>query len=242
VTTETPRPPLAVEVAADRKALAELAADRVAAWADEAIRERGRFTLAVSGSSTPGPMFSALAERRLPWNDVHLFQVDERVAPEGDPDRNFADLSARLVERVPIPKENVHPMPVTVSDLGVGAEAYAAELAEVTGDGVLDLVHLGLGDDGHTASWPPGDPVANADGEGAPDVAVVGPFNGRMRMTLTPRAVNRSRRILWLVDGAAKAPVVARLLAGAPAIPASRVRTDRALLLASADAAPSAGA
>jgi 6-phosphogluconolactonase len=241
VTTETPRVPVPVEVAPDREALAELAADRVAAAAQEAIRERGRFTMAVSGSSTPGPMFSALAERPLPWSDVHLFQVDERVAPEGDPDRNFADLSARLVERVPIPKENVHPMPVTVSDLEVGARAYAAVLGEATGDGVLDLVHLGLGDDGHTASWPPGDPVVDADGEGAPDVAVVGPYNGRLRMTLTPRAVNRSRSVLWLIGGSAKTTVVARLLAGDPDIPASRVRTDRAVVLLTADAAPSAG-
>ncbi len=241
MTMETPRAPVPVEVAPDREALAALAADRVVAWAEEAIRDRGRFTLAVSGSTTPGPMFSALAERSLPWGDVHLFQVDERVAPDGDPDRNFVDLSARLVERVPIPKENVHPMPVTASDLEVGARAYAAELEGATGDGVLDVVHLGLGDDGHTASWPPGDPVLDADGEGAPDVAVVGPFNGRLRMTLTPRAVNRGRAVLWLIDGAAKAPVVARLVAGDPAIPASRVRTAGAVVLVTADAAPSAG-
>jgi 6-phosphogluconolactonase len=160
------------------------------------------------------------------------------VAPEGDPDRNFTDLSSLLIERVPIPKENVHPMPVTVSDLEVGARAYAAELAGVTGDGVLDLIHLGVGDDGHTASWPPGDPVVEAEGEGAPDVAVVGPFHGRRRMTLTPPAVNRARGVLWLVQGASKAPVVERLLAADPTLPASRVRTDRAVVLATADAVP----
>jgi 6-phosphogluconolactonase len=227
-----------VDVAPDSEALAALAADRVAARAEEAIRERGRFTLAVSGASTPRRMFAALAERPLPWADMHLFQVDERVAPDGHPDRNFTDLKARLIDRVPIPKENVHPMPVTASDLEVAARSYAAGLAEATGDGALDLVHLGIGDDGHTASWPPGDPVVDAVGEGAPDVAVVGPYNGRLRMTLTPRAVNRARAVLWLVDGAAKAPVVARLLAGDRAIPASRVRTDRALILATADAVP----
>jgi 6-phosphogluconolactonase len=227
-----------VEVAPDPQSLATMAADQVAARAEEAVRERGRFTLAVSGGSTPGAMFAALAERPLPWADVHLFQVDERVAPEGDPDRNFTDLSSLLIERVPIPKENVHPMPVTVSDLEVGARAYTAELVDVTGDGVLDLVHLGVGDDGHTASWPLGDPVVEAEGEGAPDVAVVGPFHGRRRMTLTPRAVNRAWGVLWLVQGASKAPVVERLLAADPALPASRVRTDRAVLLATADAVP----
>ena len=227
-----------VQTAPDPQALATMAADEVAARAEEAIGDRGRFTLAVSGSSTPRWMFAALAERPLPWGDVHLFQVDERVAPEGDPDRNFTDLSGLLVKRVPIPKENVHPMPVTVSDLEVGARAYEAELGEVTGDGVLDLVHLGVGDDGHTASWPPGDPVVEAKGEGAPDVAVVGPFSGWRRMTLTPRAVNRGRTVLWLVQGESKAPVVGRLLAGDPAIPASRVQTDRAVLLATADAVP----
>ena len=185
-----------VEVAPDPQSLGTMAAEQVAARAEEAIRDRGRFTLAVSGGSTPGAMFAALAERPLPWTEVHLFQVDERVAPDGDPDRNLTDLSGLLVERVPIRKENVHPMPVTVSDLEVGARAYAAELAGVTGDGVLDLIHLGVGDDGHTASWPPGDPVVEAEGEGAPDVAVVGPFHGRRRMTLTPRAVNRARAVL----------------------------------------------
>ena len=227
-----------VEVAPDPQTLAALAADRVVARAEEAVRGRGRFTLAVSGASTPRGMFAALADRPLPWGDVHLFQVDERVAPDGDPDRNLTDLTALLVERVPIPKENVHPMPVTASDLEVAARAYAVELAEVTGDGALDLVHLGIGDDGHTASWPPGDPVVDADGEGAPDVAVVGPYNGRLRMTLTPRAVNRARAVLWLVQGAGKAPVVGRLLAGDPGIPASRVPTERALLLATTDAVP----
>jgi 6-phosphogluconolactonase len=222
-----------VEIAPDSDTLAARAADHVAAQAEEAVRERGRFTVAFSGGSTPARMFDALAERKLPWDAVHGFQVDERVAPDGHPDRNYTDLAARLLDRVPVPPENIHPMPVTANDLEEAARAYAADLAEVTGDGVLDLVHLGLGDDGHTASWPPGDPVVDAVGPDDPDVAVVGPFNGRLRMTLTPKAVNRARAILWLVDGAAKAPVLARLLAGDPAIPASRVRRDRAVVLAS---------
>jgi 6-phosphogluconolactonase len=231
-------PLIPVETAPDSETLAELAADRIAEAAEAAVRERGRFMLAVSGGTTPVAMFAALARRPLPWGAVHLFQVDERVAPDGHPDRNLTDLAAQLVDRVPIPAPNVHPMPVGAADLQAAARAYAAELAAATGgSGVPDLVHLGLGDDGHTASWPPGDPVAAAGGPDDPDVAVVGPFNGRLRMTLTPEAVNRARQIVWLVDGAAKAPVVARLLAGDPAIPASRVRTDRAVILAGSGAA-----
>jgi 6-phosphogluconolactonase len=226
-----------VETAPDSATLATRAADHVAAHAEQAVRERGLFTVAFSGGSTPARMFDALSERKLPWEAVHVFQVDERVAPDGHPDRNYTDLAAHLLDRVPIPPENVHPMPVTAGDLEEAARAYAADLAEVTGDGVLDLVHLGLGDDGHTASWPPGDPVVDAVGPNDPDVAVVGPFNGRLRMTLTPKAVSRAGAVLWLVDGAAKAPVLARLLAGDAAIPASRVRRDRAVVLAGSGAA-----
>jgi 6-phosphogluconolactonase len=127
-------------------------------------------------------------------------------------------------------------MPVEASDLDAAAADYAAELAELTGpDGVLDLVHLGLGDDGHTASWPPEDPVVEVKDA---DVAVVGAFNGYRRMTLTPPAVNRAGSILWLVDGKAKAPALARLLDGDPAIPASRVRREGTVILATADAVP----
>ncbi len=134
---------------------------------------------------------------------------------------------------MPIPPGNLHPLPVEEPDIEAAAAAYAEEIRSVSGPGgALDVVHLGLGDDGHAASWPPGDPVVDAPG----DVAVVGPFNGRLRMTLTPAAVNRAGWIVWLITGAAKAPVVARLLAGDPALPASRVRRTNATLLADAAA------
>lgn len=227
-----------VEVAEGPEALASLAASRVAVLAETALAERGRAVLALSGGSTPGRMLAALARCGLAWGRVHVFQVDERVAPDGDPDRNASALRANLLERVPIPEANVHLMPVTAPDLAAAARAYAAELAETTGDGVLDVVHLGLGDDGHTASWPPGDPVVDADGPDDADVAVVGPYRGRLRMTLTPAVVNRARAVVWLVDGADKAPVLERLLAGDPALPASRVRTDRAVVLTGSAATP----
>ncbi len=235
----TDAPVLALEVAPDAGALAKAAVRHVIEAADAALDERGRFTMAVSGGSTPLRFFDELTHRPLPWRSIHVFQVDERVAPAGHPDRNLTGLLEHLLARVPIPDANVHPMPVEASDLDAAAADYAAELAEVTGGGVLDLVHLGLGDDGHTASWPPGDPVVDVKDA---DVAAVAPFNGYRRMTLTPPPVSRSGRIMWLVDGASKAPVLARLLAGDPSIPASRVRRDGAVLLATRSAAPRDGA
>jgi len=224
-----------VEVPPDGGALAARAADLVAERLAKAAAVRGRATLAVSGGSTPRLFFEELARRAVPWEAVHVFQVDERVAPAGHPDRNLTGLQAALLDRVPIPAGNVHPMPVEEPDIEAGAAAYGEELRAVSGGGGLDAVHLGVGDDGHTASWPPGDPVVDA----TADVAVVGPFNGRLRMTLTPPAVNRAGWILWLVAGAAKVPAVSRLLAGDPALPASRVRRHDVTLLA--DAAAGAG-
>lgn len=217
-----------MEILPDSPALAGRAAELVAGRLSEAVADRGRATLAVSGGSTPAAFLAQLAGKPLPWEAIHVFQVDERVAPPGDPDRNLTGLHAALLDRVPIPSGNVHPLPVNDPDLDGAASAYADEIRTVAGpEGRLDVVHLGLGDDGHTASWPPGDPVVDATG----DVAVVGPFNGRLRMTLTPPAVNRAGWIVWLVSGPSKAPVVGGLLAGNPALPASRVRRTDATLL-----------
>ena len=219
---------VAVELLMDPPALASRAADLVAARLAEAAEARGRATLAVSGGSTPAAFLAELAQRSLPWEHVHVFQVDERVAPPG-PERNLTGLHAALLDRVAIPAGNVHPMPVDEPDLTAAAAAYGEVIRAVTGNGGrLDAVHLGVGDDGHTASWPPGDPVVDATN----DVAVVGPFNGRLRMTLTPAAVNRAGWIMWLISGVAKAAVLRRLLAGDPALPASRVRRHDVTLLA----------
>jgi 6-phosphogluconolactonase len=225
-----------VEVLPDRAAVAARAADLVAGRLVEAVDARGRATLAVSGGTTPAAFLAQLAQRKLPWEAVHVFQVDERVAPPDGPDRNLTGLRRALLDRVPIPPGNLHPMPVNDPDLGAAAAAYGDEIRAVTGpEGHFDVVHLGLGDDGHAASWPPGDRVVDAtDG-----VAVVGPFNGHLRMTLTPPAVNRAGWVVWLITGAAKAPVLARLLAGDPALPAARVRRHDVTLLA--DAAAGAG-
>jgi 6-phosphogluconolactonase len=218
-----------VEFLVDAPALATRTADLVEAWLAEAVDARGRATLAVSGGSSPKAFFAELAVRKLPWEHVHVFQVDERVAPPGGPERNLTGLEEALLARAPIPAGNVHPMPVDESDLAAAAGAYGDEIRAVVGaGGRIDVVHLGLGDDGHTASWPPGDPVVDA----TDDVAVVGPFNGRVRMTLTPPAVNRADRIVWLISGVAKAAALRGLLAGDPALPASRVRRHDVALLA----------
>lgn len=225
-----------LELAGDPVALAELAADRVGELAGRAVAQRGRCILAVSGGATPAAMFEALAGRHLPWSSIHVFQVDERVAPDGHPDRNLTSLRAHLVRPGSLPAGNLHAMPVTSPDLEEAASRYGEALQAACGGhgGTLDLVHLGLGADGHTASWPPGDPVAD---ETDHDVVVVGPYRGRVRMTLTPGAVNRAERILWLVAGAHKADVLARLVAGDPTLPAARVRQDRAVVLADKAAA-----
>jgi 6-phosphogluconolactonase len=220
---------------------ADAAAQRAAAWiarqAREAVAARGRFALAVSGGRTPWLMLRALAAEDVPWREVQVFQVDERVAPAGDPDRNLTRLRESLLGHVPLPSGNLHAMPVEEPDLAAACAAYARGLADATGvPAVLDVVHLGLGSDGHTASLVPGDPVLEERGA---DVALSGPYAGRRRMTLTYPVLDRARHVLWLVTGADKAPMLPRLLAGDRAIPAGRVRADHALALADRDAAAS---
>ena len=170
-------------------------------------------------------MFAELARLDLPWPQVHVFQVDERVAPDGDPDRNLNDLRANLLDLVPVV---AHLMDVTAADLTGACRSYADELSDVTGDGVLDVVHLGLGDDGHTASWPPGDPVIDVDDA---DVALTQPYRGRVRMTLTVPTVNRSRSVMFLAAGEGKTEMVKRLVARDMSIPAVAVRADAPLLV-----------
>lgn len=226
---------VATEVLADARAVAERAAELIAGEARAAVAARGRFVLAVSGGQTPWVMLRALAGLDVPWADVHLVQVDERVAPAGDPDRNLTHLAESLVDHVPLPPERVYAMPVESADLEAGAAAYAATLREIAGaPPVLDLVHLGLGPDGHTASLVPGDPALAVT---QADVAITAPYRGRRRMTLTFPVLDRARRVLWVVTGAEKAEMLARLLTGDPGIPAGRVRQDRAVALVDRGAA-----
>ncbi|HVP66033.1 MAG TPA: 6-phosphogluconolactonase [Anaeromyxobacteraceae bacterium] len=226
-----------VEILADGDAVAARAAKWIAAEARPAVTARGRFTIAVSGGHTPWQMLRLLAREQVDWGSIHLFQVDERVAPAGDPDRNLTHIRESLLGKVNLPPENIHAMPVEVADLGAGATRYARELESVAGTPpVLDVVHLGLGPDGHTASLVPGDPVLDVN---AADVALTRTYNGRTRMTLTFPVLDRARAILWVVTGAEKAGALPRLQAGDASIPAGRVRADRALVIADRAAATS---
>jgi len=226
-----------IEVLADADAVANAAAAVIAADARAAVAARGRYVFAVSGGTTPWVMLRALAGEDVPWHAVHVLQVDERVAPAGDPVRNLTHLAESLFARAPLARQSVHAMPVEAPDLDAAAARYAQLLRELAGTPpVLDLVHLGLGPDGHTASLVPGDAVLDvADA----DVALTaGIYQGTRRMTLTYPALDRARRVLWLVTGAEKVGMLARLQAGDRSIPAGRVRADHALVLADRAAAP----
>ena len=190
--------------------------------------------MAVSGGHTPWIMLRSLAAALIPWRAVHIVQVDERVAPAGHTDRNLTHLRESLAGSS-LPPDQLYAMPVESPDLEAAAGSYAATLRTITGElPVIDLVHLGLGPDGHTASLVPGDPVLDIDNA---DVALSGPYQGRRRMTLTYPMLNRARRILWVVTGAEKAGMVDRLVDGDRGIPAGRIRSDQALLLADSAAA-----
>ena len=224
-----------IKVLASAEAVAREGAAIIAAEARAAVAARGRFILAVSGGHTPWSMLRDLAVEDVPWNGVYVAQVDERVAPAGHPDRNLTHLRESLLEHAPMRPEQVYAMPVEASDLEAAASRYAQTLRGIAGSPpVLDLVHLGLGPDGHTASLVPGDPVLDVTDA---DVAVTGIYQGRRRMTLTYPMINRARRILWLVTGTDKVEMLMRLRDGDRSIPAGRIDRDNALVIADRAAA-----
>jgi 6-phosphogluconolactonase len=224
-----------IEALVNADSVAERAASVIAGYAREAIASRGSFIMAVSGGHTPWIMLRQLAAAQIPWRAVHIVQVDERVAPAGHTDRNLTHLRESLADS-PLPPDQLYAMPVESADLEAAAAHYTETLRKVAGETpILDVVHLGLGPDGHTASLVPGDPVLDVDNA---DVALSGPYQGRRRMTLTYPILNRARRVLWVVTGGEKASMVNRLLDGDRSIPAGRVHSDRALLLADCAAAP----
>ena len=223
------------EVFDDADSVARNAAATIAADARSAIAARGRYAVAFSGGHTPWIMLRALANEDLPWEGVHIYQVDERVAPAGHPDRNLTHLQESLLQHVPLRPEHVHAMPVESTDLDSAADRYALALQEFAGlPPVLDLVHLGLGPDGHTASLVPGDRVLDIADR---DVAVTEVYQGRRRMTLTYPILNRARRVLWIVTGGEKAEMLRRLMDGDETIPAGRIRQEQALVIADRAAA-----
>jgi 6-phosphogluconolactonase len=224
-----------IEILADADAVARRAAETIAVRARAAVEVGGRFTMAISGGRTPWAMLRVLSSLELPWANIHMFQVDERIAPAGDADRNLTHMRATLLDQPQAGGVEIHAMPVESADLVDAAAVYARTLAGVAGvPPVLDLVHLGLGTDGHTASLVPSDPVLDVTDA---DVALTGLYQGRRRMTLTYPVINRARCVLWLVTGAEKAPMLLRLQRSDRAIPSGRVQQAHALVLADLAAA-----
>jgi 6-phosphogluconolactonase len=203
----------------DADAVASAAAAFVAQLAGESIDARGRFTFAVSGGRTPWSMFEKLAQMDIAWSDVVLYQVDERIAPVGDSTRNLTNLRRSLGESHP----TIVAMPVNDHDLSAASASYG-ELLPTR----FDLVHLGLGPDGHTASLIPGDPVLAVHDR---LVAVTGVYQGEQRMTLTYDALSRADQLLWLVTGEDKRSALSALLRGDMNIPASGVEAAASIVM-----------
>jgi 6-phosphogluconolactonase len=224
-----------IDVLPDADSVAREGAAIIAREARAAVAARGSFVIAVSGGRTPWMMLRVLSGQDMPWDKVHVVQVDERVASAGHTDRNLTHLHESLLKHESLPVDHIHAMPVEASDLETAAAQYATILNTIAGSPpVLDLVHLGLGPDGHTASLVPGDPALNVTDA---DVTVTGIYQGRRRMTLTYPIINRARSILWLVTGSEKAAMLIRLRDGDRSIPAGMVRREQALVLADRAAA-----
>ncbi|HEU4393864.1 MAG TPA: 6-phosphogluconolactonase [Solirubrobacterales bacterium] len=218
-----------LEVVADEKAAARRAAELIAETGAAAAAARGPFGMAMSGGRSPWAMLAILGElEQMPWDSTELFQVDERIAAPGSEDRNLTHMVLGLsMEHQPA----LRPMPVTQRDREAAAREYESSLPER-----FDLVHLGLGPDGHTASLVPGDPVLEVRDR---RVALTGgEYQGHRRMTLTYPALEDARQVLWLVTGAEKREPLAKLLDGDPSIPAGRVRNKEMIVVADEAAAP----
>lgn len=204
------------------------AAGAIEQAAVEAVRERGRCVLALSGGSTPQQMLTYLVNSDMPWQHIWIMQVDERILPDGHPERNLTSLRHELIGQVPIPEKNVLAMPVSQVDLQRAKADYSQLLNQAAGSPpVIDILHLGLGNDGHTASLVPNDPLCQ---EINSLVGITGTYCGSRRMSLTFPVINRARRIVWLVTGAEKRPALLQLLSGDTSIPGAHVRRDQATL------------
>ena len=221
-----------VEVLSDSESVAKRAATIIADDAWQAVVDRGALVMALSCGQTPSKMLRALTDMTVPWQAVRIFEVDEREAPAGHAGTHILE----SLKGAPIRSEQICAMPVESPELETASDGHASLLRKLTGaPPVIGLVHLGLGPDGHTAAVVPGDPALEVD---QADVALIGLCQGRRRMTATYPILNRARRVLWVVTGADKAPIVDRLLAVERGIPAGRIRNKRALLLSDRVAAP----
>lgn len=216
-----------VQVFDDLDTLSTAAAHFVVGRARDAVAESGSFHFAVSGGRSPWQMFARLTGMDMPWDGTVIWQVDERVAPDDDPERNLAHLRQALGGR----STEIRPMPVDEADLDAAARRYGDALPAR-----LDLVHLGIGPDGHTASLVPGDAVLEV--ADRPVALTAGEYQGRRRMTLTYPALARARQLLWLVTGEDKRAALDAMLAGDPSVPAGRVVADASVVMADRAAHP----
>lgn len=217
-------------------AAAGAAAAHMAQILARSIAARGRATLALSGGATAMPLLAALLRQAIDWTHVAVFQVDERIAADGDVARNLTALQCMLVASGPLPAANLHPMPVTTGEPQAAADSYAEQLRALAGSPpVFDLVHLGLGTDGHTASLFPGDAALQVTDR---DVTLAGNHAGYPRMTLTLPVINAARARAWLVVGSTKAAMLANLERGATGLPCTLVARDATIIFADAAARP----
>lgn len=228
-----------LEVFPDAQSTAQAAARFLAQLIAAAVAERGRCVMACSGGSGPWPMFRSLAREPVAWPHVHVVQVDERLVALQDDERNWKRIRANLIEPAGVLAAHAHPMPVEEGDVSEAAMRYAAELESIAGKpAIIDIVHLGIGSDGHTASLVPGDGVLDVKDR---DVAVTrAAYQGHRRMTMTFPILDRARCRLWLVCGEGKAEALARLLRGDASVPAGRVNRAGSVVFAD-EAAASAG-
>jgi 6-phosphogluconolactonase len=224
-----------ISVLADDAAVAEAGAAFIAVSARSAIDTRGVFTFAVSGGRTPWEMLRILADLDVPWRHVRIVQVDERVAPASGPDRNIEIVRRTLLAKTALPAENLYPMPVEESDLAAAAARYARTLEKLAGSPpVIDLIHLGLGADGHTASLVPGDPVLELTKVW---VGITGTYQGHRRMTVTYPVLDRARTVLFVVTGDEKAEALLCLSRHDSTSPAGRIADSDIVVLADRAAA-----
>lgn len=223
-----------VVVCADPQDLAK----RVADWLIERIAENpGKVRIALSGGSTPKLLFQLLAtdeyNKRVPWQRVHLFWGDERFVPPEHPDSNYGMTRATLLSKVPIPQANIHPIP-TDGDPDDAAARYERLLQDEYGATTLDaarplfdVTFLGVGEDGHTASLIPGEPVLQ---ERRRWVAAVAHGRPEVRITLTYPALESSRFVAFLVAGAGKAGILKAIRSGQAGVPAARLKPNGELI------------
>ncbi|MBT4890162.1 MAG: 6-phosphogluconolactonase [Rhodospirillales bacterium] len=218
-----------IETCIDAQSVADKCANIIADHMMQAINQHAKFTIAFSGGSTPIPLFQRLSTLTLPWDKVHIFQVDERVAPDGDENRNYNNLKTHLLDHISIPPAQVYAMQVATLSSWKAAETYETLVRKHTGTPpCFDLIHLGLGEDGHTASLIPKDPVLkNSDSY----VATSQVYNRYERLTFTYDTINATKCILWQVTGKKKAKMLKRLISGDTKIPAGRIVRDQAIIV-----------